>query len=306
VTAVLAWGGIATGGSAESPPAARNGSEKVPASQSALPDSAYLVREVVFNEVHGHDTHGYWRYWIKRHSGEATQLEQAVETSEGPVARLESSNGRPLLAQARDEEDRRLEKLLSSPGEQAQHRKAYAEDEHRIGRILVLLPDAFLYAPAEEERRTERMPECPCYHLRFRPNPGYPAHSIESRIFHAMTGDLWISVEHKRLVRLDGKLRENVDFGFGILGRLYKDGWFRMERTHVSATSGSGDWKTERLEVHMTGRAMFFKTIARETSEVRGGFAPVPPGLSLQQAAVLLRQPAIQPASLAAALVTSR
>ena len=44
-----------------------------------------------------------------------------------------------------------------------------------------------------------------------------------------------------------------------------------------------GDWKTERLEVHMQGRAILFKTIARETSETRGGFTPIP-RLSLDQA----------------------
>lgn len=154
------------------------------------------------------------------------------------------------------------------------------------------------------------MAECPCYHMRFHPNPDYPVHSIESRIFHAMSGDLWTSADHKRLVRLDGKLQENVDFGYGIFGRLYKDGWFRLERTHVNAAdgsgSGNGDWKTQRLEVHMIGRAMLFKTIARETSEVRGGFTPVPAGLSLQQAAALVREPVITAAAQPAALVTSR
>jgi hypothetical protein len=270
-------------------------------SKQTLPESPdYLVREVVYNELHDHDTHGYWRYWIERHTNKQTQLEDAVETPDGPVARLESSGGRPLSAEARSEEERRLEHLINSPAEQAQHRKEYAEDEHRIGRILALLPDAFLYEPAGEEARSERAPECPCYHFRFRPNPGYPAHSIESRIFHAMNGDLWISADHKRLVRLDGKLQDNVDFGYGILGRLYKGGWFRMERTHVNAAGGSanGDWKTERLEVHMIGRAMLFKTIARETSEVRGGFSPVPSGLTLQQAATLVCEPPTRTADL--------
>jgi hypothetical protein len=272
----------------------------------SAPDSAYLVREVVYNEVHDHDTHGYWRYWIERYSGKETKVEETVETPDGPVARLELTDGHALTAEARAEEDHRLRELLNSPGEQAQRRKAYVEDERRIGRILALLPDAFLYEPAQEEGKSERMPECPCYHMRFRPNPAYPTHSIESRIFHAMAGDLWISVDHKRLVRLDGKLRENVDFGYGILGRLYKDGWFRLERTHVTGGSGDGDWKTERLEVHMIGRAMLFKTIGRETSEVRSGFTPVPAGLSLQQAASLVRQPATVPGAQAAALVTSR
>lgn len=253
-------------------------------------DSARLVREVVYNELHDHGSHGYWRYWIEKHSSKETRTEEVVETHDGPVALAQMSNGRPLSAETRAEEERRLQALLNSSSEQEQHRKAYAEDEQRIGRILALLPDGFVYEPAQEEVLAETR----CWHLRFHPNPNYPAHSIEARIFHAMAGDLWIGVESKHLVRLDGRLQENVDFGYGILGRLYKDGWFRLERTHVgagNAGSGAGDWKTERLEVHMTGRAMLFKTIARETSEVRGGFTPVPAGLSLQQAASLIRQP---------------
>jgi len=287
--------------------ASKSGTEvsKTGPAASNLPDADYLVREVVYNELHDHDRHGYWRYWIERHSSKETQLQEAVETPDGPVARLELSNGRPISQDAREDEDRRIEHLLASSTEQAQHRKEYSEDEHRIGRILALLPDAFVYEPAQVEARTEEMAECPCYHLHFRPNPEYPTHSIESRIFHAMVGDLWISVQNKRLVRLDGRLQENVDFGYGILGRLYKDGWFRLERTHVSEAGNSasyGDWKTQRLEVHMIGRAMLFKTIARETSEVRGGFIPVPAGLSLRQAAAMTRESSAIPA----ALVTSR
>jgi hypothetical protein len=285
------------------PPAKGTASGSIPGSTQE--DSARLVREVVYNELHDHDTHGYWRYWVERHSSKETHTEEQVETPDGPITRVQSSNGRPLTAGAREDDDRRLEHLLGSPSEQAQHRKEYAEDEHRIGRILALLPDAFLYEPAQEQT----MPEGPCFHLRFHPNPAYPTHSIESRIFHAMSGDLWIGVQSKRLVRLEGKLQENVDFGYGILGRLYKDGWFRLERTLVNSGgsgAGTGDWKTQRLEVHMIGRAMLFKTIARETSEVRGGFTPVPSGLSLQQAAALVRQPIGAPANKSVALITGR
>jgi hypothetical protein len=307
--AVLSLGLTALDSSAETPLVSSNAPAKAPrkageASASTPEDPARLVREVVYNELHDHDTHGYWKYWIERHSSKGSRVDEQVETPDGPITRAQFSNGQPLSADAREEEDRRMDRLLSSHSEQAQHRKEYAEDEHRIGRILALLPDAFLYEPAQEQL----MPEGPCYHLRFRPNPDYPAHSIESRIFHAMAGDLWVSVKSKRLVRLDGKLRENVDFGYGILGRLYKDGWFRLERTHVSlgGNGGLGDWKTQRLEVHMIGRAILFKTIAHETSEVRGGFTPVPADLSLQQAATLIRQPINTPTARSAALVTSR
>ena len=248
--------------------------------QSAQPPMppSQLVREVVYNELHDHELHGYWRYWIERHSQKGIRLDEQIETGEGPITRFDRSNGHPLDAAERLAEQDRLNHLLNSPAEQARHRQEYAEDEKRIGRIVALLPDAFLYEYAGEENG--------CYRLRFRPNPDYPARSIEARIFHAMNGELWVSIRYKRLARLDGHLVENVDFGYGILGRLYKGGWFQLQRTRVSAT----DWKTERLEMHMRGRAMLFKTIARETSEYRSGFSQVPAGISLGQGVSLRDQ----------------
>lgn len=238
-----------------------------------------LVREVVYNELHDHARHGYWRYWIARRTQQEFRTVEQVETAEGPVQRLTLANGHALTPeQARAEEDR-LDHLLHSSDEQAQRRKEYAEDENRIGRILALLPDAFVYESEGDENG--------CHKFRFHPNPDYPAHTIEARIFHAMSGEIWIDARMKRLARLDGQLQENVDFGYGILGRLYKGGWFRLVRTQVSPT----DWKTAQLEIHMNGRAMLFKTIARETSETRGGFTPAPAGMNLEQAIFYLNSP---------------
>lgn len=242
-----------------------------------------LVREVVYNELHDHQRHGYWRYWIEQRSARQTKLQEQVETPQGPMTRLVEANGRLLNPDDRRQEEERLQQLLASPMEQARLRQEHADDEERIGRIVALLPDAFLYQYAGTEDG--------CYRLRFRPNPDYPAHGVETRIFHAMSGELWIDARYKRLARLKGQLKENVDFGYGLLGRLYKGGWFLLERVRVSET----DWKTTRLEVHMSGRALLFKTIARETSEVRGGFTAVPAGLSLAQAMNLL---SVQPTSL--------
>jgi hypothetical protein len=235
-----------------------------------------LVRDVVYNELHDHQRHGYWRYWIEKQAQQQTKVVEQVETADGPVTRTVSNGGRPLSAIDEREEQERLDYLLNSRQEQARQRQDFIDDENRIGRILALLPEAFLFEEAGVENG--------CFHLRFRPNPDYPPHSIEARIFHAMHGDLWINARLKRMERLDGELEVNVDFGYGILGRLNKGGWFRLQRTPVSAT----DWKTERLEIHMTGRALFLKTISRETSEVRGGFAQVPAGLSLAQGMKLL------------------
>ncbi len=237
-----------------------------------------LVREVVYNELNDHSRHGYWRYWVERRSQTGTRLEEQVETSEGPVARVALNNGRALTPEAEQQEEERLERLMTSRDEQARQQRQYDEDEERIGRILALLPTAFVYEYDGEENG--------CYRLRFQPNPEDEAHSIEARIFHAMSGTLWVNTRSKRLARLEGYVDENVDFGFGILGRLYKGGWFRLVREQVSAT----DWKTESLEVHMNVRALLVKTFAQETSEVRGGFMAVPAGMSLKQGLALLNE----------------
>jgi hypothetical protein len=235
-----------------------------------------LVREVVYNELHDHQNHGYWRYWIEKGAGRQSRVDDQVETPEGPVAHTILRNGRPLDRDSQQAEQQKIERLLRSPAEQARHRSSYAEDERRIGNIVALLPEAFAYEYAGEQNGLVR--------LRFQPNRNRSPRSVEERIFHAMSGELWVDARAKRLARLEGRLIENVDFGYGLLGRLYKGGWFLLERSPASAA----DWKTSHLEVHMQGKALLLKTISRETSERRGGFVAVPAALSLPQAAALL------------------
>jgi hypothetical protein len=272
---------------------AASGALSAPGQELPAVSAGQLVREVVYNELNDHARHGYWRYWVERRTQSGTRLEEQVETPEGPLTRLAGNDGRPLGEPAQRQEQARLERLLSSPAERARHLEEYNEDEKRIARIVVLLPDAFLY---EYDGMDDG-----CFLLRFRPNPSYPARSIEARIFHAMSGTLWVNAQSKRLARLDGRVGENVDFGFGILGRLYKGGWFKLARTQVSST----DWKTAQLEVHVSIRALLVKTFARETSERRGGFEPVSADLTLAQAMRLLAPPGPQAPATASAPISA-
>jgi hypothetical protein len=185
---------------------------------------------------------------------------------------------------------------MTSPQEQARHLRDYNRDEERIGRIVRMLPDAFLYEYDGEEKG--------CVRLRFHPNPDYPSHSIEVRIFHSMSGMLLVDARYKRLAGLEGHINQNVDIGFGILGRIYKGGWFRLERVRVSST----DWKTDQLEVHLNIRALLVTSFARETSETRGGFEPVQAGMSVAQGVALLEgnETASNPKAMQASLAISR
>lgn len=237
-----------------------------------------LVREVVYNELHDHDAHGYWRYWIHQTIPQGTQLLEVVETAAGPIQRVVLSNGHAVDDQNRRVEEARLEELANSPAEQSTLRQSHAEDEQRVRQIMALLPDAFCFDDAGEQNGIR--------HLRFRPNPAYQAHSVEARAFHALHGDLWIDTRAKRLRSIEGHLDADVSLGFGLLGRVDKGSWFRMQRRQVSAS----EWKTDVLEVHVSGRALLFKTIAHETSETRGGFTRLPGNLSLNDSVKLLEQ----------------
>jgi hypothetical protein len=235
-----------------------------------------LIRDTVYNEMNDHERHGYWQYSIRKKTANELDLMEQVETSNGPVHRLLAVNGAPLSTDRQREEENRLQELLTDPGKQRKIYEQYADDEKRIGRIMQLLPVAFLYEYEGIEGEN--------YRLSFRPNPAFHPPTIEARVFHAMEGKVYVNMRWKRLARLDGRLVENIDFGYGILGRLYKGGWFNLERVGVSQT----EWKTQVLEVHVAGRAVLFKTIAKESREERSSFHEVPRDTSLVEAKRML------------------
>ena len=241
-------------------------------------DPVRLVRETVYNELQDHSSHGYWRYWVQQQGQHGSNIEVQVETVDGPVGHLLQQNGQPLDEQHDQLESARLLNLRNSPSQRASHRQSYIEDDQRIGRILALLPEAFLYQDAGIEND--------CRHLRYAPNPKYSAHSMEARVFAQISGDLWIDLRMKRIRRFEGHLNDNVDFGFGMLGRVSKGSWFSMTRAQVSQT----EWKTDHFESHVSGRALLFKTIAHDITEVRGGFETVPPAMTLEQGLKVLEQ----------------
>jgi len=74
-----------------------------------------------------------------------------------------------------------------------------------------------------------------------------------------------------------------VDFGWGILGRLYKGGWIVIEQADV----GAGQWRTVRFQMQISGR-VFFRTKVFDTTEVQTNYAPLPVGMSYQKAIEML------------------
>jgi hypothetical protein len=213
---------------------------------------------------------------VEKRVASQTTVEQEVETRSGPVYRVLARQGKPLDLAAQKKETDRLNNLLRNPAEQARMKQDHDAEEQRVQRLVAAMPDAFVYSYDGMDGGNLR--------LSFRPNPAYNPQTYEARVYHALSGQILIQPQWKRLVKIDAHIVNEIDFGFGLLGRIEKGGSFQIEREQVS----SSRWKTSLLDVHLSGRIVFLKSINKDQHELRSNFQPVASDLDVQGAVALL------------------
>jgi hypothetical protein len=249
----------------------------------AQPAPSELVRTVVKNEVKAANSdHSHWMY--RQHHVDPTTdiLEECVQSKDGDICRHLAENGHPLTGADEEREQKRVHNLISNPPQEQKVQKAKAHDGDEALRLLKMLPDAFHYTHDGRDGEYVR--------LKFEPNPDFDPPTREARVFHAMTGTLLVDPKADRMVELRGKLIKDVDFGWGLLGRLYQGGTFLVKRQDV----GDGHWDTTLLDVDIHGKALFFHTINAQQREVTTDYRKVSSGLTLAQAASMLFSPDLQ------------
>jgi len=106
-----------------------------------------------------------------------------------------------------------------------------------------------------------------------------------------MEGQLILDEKQKRLIEINGHLKNAVHFG--ILGHLDPGGTFDVRQEEVSPNH----WEITFLKINMKGRALFFKTINVQQNEIRSHFRPLPETLTLVQARDLLQKQDAVPAT---------
>lgn len=246
----------------------------------AARDPVALVRRASQNELKTeHGNHPY-RYQLHKIDDSKVTTKEIVETKDGDVARLVAVDDKPLDPEARQTEIDRLKNLFAHPELQAHRHKKEQEDSDRANEMLRMLPDAFIY-------KYEGMvdgPNGPCHRLSFQPNPNFDPPDREGQVYHGMAGELWIDKGQERMVKLDAHLIADVDFGWGILGRLYKGGSILVEQADV----GEHHWETTHMKLSLTGKALMIKPLSFQTTEDASHFEPVPPEMGYQNAIKML------------------
>ncbi len=240
-----------------------------------------LVGRALANEYNAtQDSSHLMRYELLKTSPRLTTTKKICETRDGDVARLIAENGRPLSPADEQKEEARLSDLLSDPGKQRRRKQSEGEDEGRVLKVLRALPTAFVY----QDAGAGVGPAGKAEKFTFKPNPKFLPPDLETQVLTEMAGEIWIDPVHLRVVQLEGHLQQDVDFGWGILGRLNKGGWIVIEQADV----GGGQWRTVHFQMTMSGRVVW-KTRVFDTTEDETGYEPVPAGLGYQKAIELLR-----------------
>jgi hypothetical protein len=243
-----------------------------------------LVERALSNELRTAQDPGHpMRYRLRQSSPRLTTTKDLIETKDGLVARLITVNDQPLSEAAEKTDQERLDALLREPGRQHHRKQSEDEDAGRALKVLRSLPKAFIYEQAATDPGSAAPPG-PILKFTFRPNPAFDPPDLETQVLTAMTGELWVDRAQERVIRLEGHLQHDVDFGWGILGRLNKGGSIVIEQADV----GAHQWRIVHFKMTMTGRVLFRSRVF-DTEEQQSGYAPVPVGLTYQKAIEMLR-----------------
>lgn len=246
----------------------------------ALPsDASAYVRQIIHSELEmDAKDHSFWRYHAHREDDKSNYDRDIIETKDGEIGRTLLLYGRPLTAEQQQQDQARMQKLVTDPDERAKRARREKSDTEKARQMFQAIPEAFIFKYDGLENELVR--------LAFFPNPNYDPPTRELRVFRSLSGKIWIDPDQRHVVRIEGQLFQDVTFGWGLLARLYKGGTFVVNRKEV----GPGHWEMVSLNVNMSGHAMLFKNIAVKERQTQTEFRRVPDNLSMAEAYQMLQK----------------
>ena len=243
-------------------------------------DPVALVRAASWNELHSSNQGHPYRFRLRKQDETGITTKDIIETRDGDIARLVAVDDKPLTPERAKAERDRLDNLLAHPELQAHRHKKEQEDSSRTNEMVRLLPDAFLYT----YRGTVNTSNGPAWRLTFEPNQDFIPPDREAQVYHGMAGELWIDCAQKRLARLDAHLISDVNFGWGVIGRLYKGGTILVIQQDV----GDNHWESLHLKLNLTGKILMVHNVTFQSTEDTSNYKPVSNTLTYKDAIRIL------------------
>jgi hypothetical protein len=264
-----------------------------PATVSAYPDPAEMVRKAVKNELKAanDDTARFlFRGTKTTPKGSTTRL--YVETRDATAGLVIAYNGKPLTPGQQRDEEARVQRFVDNPDELNKKREQERESAEHTMRIVRALPDAFLFEYAGEEPASEGIGRsgASMVKLKFRPNPNYQPPTRVEEVLSGMEGYVLVDPVRYRLASIDGSLFKEVGFGWGILGHLDRGSRFVVRQQEAD----DNFWEVSEMTLSFTGKILLFKNLSIISTEIFSGFKRVSAELTFAQAVELLKKEGLQ------------
>jgi len=223
------------------------------------------------------------RYRIRKVDAKNDVTRDIIESKQGTVARLVQRNGQPLTAQEDAAERARLTAMLDSPSDFIKHHKRDNAARGYSMELVREMPRAmtYTYTPDQPQRPNASTQEIV---IDFKPNPHYKPPSLVTDILTGLAGRVWIDRKSLRVTRIEGRVLHPVDFGWGMLARIYPGGTVEFEQ----ANAGGDRWAYSHLRENITIREMMVKTVQQHTDMDAADFKILPAPVSYQEAIHML------------------
>jgi hypothetical protein len=213
-----------------------------------------------------------YRYQERLDWNWGSETRSVIETAEGRADRIVLFNGEPLSPEQQARQQHRLDKLLSDRDARKNELKDQKSETQRRIRIVKAFPRAFFFDYVGVEKGMLRFD--------FRPDPDFSPKDRETQMYRGMEGSVWIEPAQERIVRIEGILVKDVNFGWGIVGHLNKGGIYEIAQTQLSP----GKWRITKLNVDLKGKTFLINSFKFQRKETNSRFQPASSELTFQEA----------------------
>ena len=109
----------------------------------------------------------------------------------------------------------------------------------------------------------------------FEPDPSFQPPTLVAELLTGLQGRVWIDVRTRTMVRAESHVIRPVNFGWGMLARIYPGGSVEFEQ----APAGNDRWAYSSLETHLRLREVMVHTVEQNIRMSAWNFRPLPASL---------------------------
>jgi hypothetical protein len=219
------------------------------------------------------------RYRQRKVDAKGDTTREVIESKDGNVARLVERNGQPLTADEDAAERDRLGADISSPDDFFRHEKRENANQEEVMQLVRLMPQAMIYsyAPGAPQTNVQQGQEVV---LDFHPNPAFRPPTMYAEMLTGLEGRVWIDARSQCIRRVEAHVLRPVNFGFGVLAKIFPGGTVELEQTHAA-----GDrWVYSHVAENLTARVLMVRTVPENAAVTSWDFRPMASPLPYQDA----------------------